>query len=237
MRHLMSAVIMGAALAGGSYASEISTTPLSRQTEDWWKKRFEEKKEQAEKGECPYVFMGDSITHGWDNTTRLANNFPEMKIVNVAFSGDRTEQTLWVINNLDWKKVNAKVIMLMIGTNNTGHRNKEQEKPDDTFEGIQAIIKNLREKTPDTKILLLAIFPRGESAADQGRVRNSTVNAMIPTLADNKSVFFMDIGARFLAADGATLPKEIMNDFLHPGDKGYAIWGEAVKAKLEELAK
>ena len=235
MRYLICAGIVGAVLAGSSYASEVSTTPQSKMADGGWKKRFEERKEQAEKGESTYFFMGDSITHGWDS--RLAKHFPEMKIANIGISGDRTEQTLWIIDNLDWKKVNPKVIMLMIGTNNTGHRNREQESPNDTFDGIKAIIKNLREKTPDTKILLLAIFPRGETAGDQARVRNSTVNAMIPTLADNKNVFFMDIGARFLAPDGATLPKDIMPDLLHLSEKGYAIWAEAVKAKLEELAK
>jgi len=236
MKHWMIAILLGAVLAGGIYASEISTTPQSRQSEDWWKQRFDEKKAEAERGDNPYVFMGDSITHGWDNPDRLSAHFPGMKIANLASGGDCTEHTLWIINNINWKKVNAKVIMLMIGTNNTGQRGREQEKPSDTFEGIQAIIKNLRKKTPDTKILLLAIFPRGEMASDQARVRNSMVNAMIPMLADNKSVFFMDINARLLDADGATLSKEIMSDLLHPTNKGYAIWGEAVKAKLEELA-
>ena len=238
MRRLICAFVVGAALAGGGFASEVSTTAASRLTEDWWPKRLAEKKAQAEKGECPYVFMGDSITHGWDSQAEVFNKcFPGMSMVNLGFSGDRTEQTLWVINHIDWTKVNAKVLMLMIGTNNTGHRNREQESPDDTFDGVKAIIKNLREKTPDTKILLLAIFPRGEKASDQARVRNSTVNAMLPTLADDKCVFFMDIGARFLADDGATLIKEVMPDLLHPNGKGYEIWAGAVKAKLEALAK
>jgi len=235
MRHLVCALVMGAVLANSGYASELSTTPKSRMGEEWWKKRFEERKELAEKGECPYVFMGDSITHGWDG--KLEKHFPGMKIANISFGGDRTEQTLWIVDNLDWKKINAKVIMLMIGTNNTGHRNRAEESPQDTFDGIQAIIKNLREKTPDTKILLLAIFPRSATAGDQARVRNATANAMVPTLADNTSVFFMDIGARFLAPDGATLTKDIMPDLLHLNDKGYEIWAEAVKAKLIELAQ
>ena len=236
MRHLVCAVVIGAALTGGSYASEISTTPQHRLGEEWWKKRFEEKQAQAETGECPMVFMGDSITHGWDGQKAVFDkHFPNLRMVNLGFGGDRTEHTLWVINTLDWTKVNAKALMLMIGTNNTGHRGREQESPNDTFDGIKAIITQLREKTPGTKILLLAIFPRGETAADQGRMRNSTVNAMIPTLADNQHVFFMDIGARFLAADGATLPKDIMPDLLHPNGKGYEIWAEAVKAKLNEL--
>ena len=233
MRYLVCALVMGAVMAG--YASELSTTPQSRMGEEWWKKRFAERQEQAEKGESTYLFMGDSITHGWD--AKLDKHFPDMKITNISFGGDRTEQTLWIIDNLDWKKISPKVIMLMIGTNNTGHRNREQESPMDTFDGIKAIIQKLGEKTPDTKVLLLAIFPRSEKAGDEARVRNATANAMVPTLADNQRVFFMDIGPRFLSEDGATLTKEIMPDLLHLSEKGYTIWSDAVKAKLQDLAK
>jgi beta-glucosidase len=95
----------------------------------------------------------------------------------------------------------------------------------------------MKEKTPDTKILLLAIFPRSATDTDQPRVRNDKVNAMIAKLADNKRVFFLDINKKLLEPDGKTLSKEIMPDLLHPNEKGYVIWAEAVKDKLEELAK
>ena len=38
----------------------------------------------------------------------------------------------------------------------------------------------------------------------------------------------MDIGAKFLQPDG-TISKEVMNDFLHLGSKGYDIWAEAIQ--------
>jgi beta-glucosidase len=60
---------------------------------------------------------------------------------------------------------------------------------------------------------------------------------MIAKLADDKRVFFLDINKKLLAEDGTTLSKEIMPDLLHPNEKGYVIWAEAVKDKLEELAK
>ena len=54
--------------------------------------------------------------------------------------------------------------------------------------------------------------------------------------ADDKKVFFLDIGAKFLEADG-TLSKTIMPDLLHPNEKGYQIWTDAIEAKVKELLK
>jgi len=235
----MSLILSVLLIAGIACAEQISTSSTNRLNEGWWKQRFEEKQTQAAQGNWPLVFMGDSITHGWDNAGKTTREkyFAGQRILNLGFGGDRTEHVLWHIDQADWQKIDAKVLMLMIGTNNTGHRKADQEKPEDTVAGIKAILDRLAEKTPQTKILLLAIFPRSEKASDTLRMRNAQVNAVLPTLADNKHVFWMDINARLLEADGATLSREIMPDLLHPREKGYTLWAEAVKPKLDELLK
>src|SRR5262245_8529132 len=48
------------------------------------------------------------------------------------------------------------------------------------------------------------------------------------TLADNKQVFYMDIGSKFLSPDG-TMSAEVMADGLHPTANGYQIWADAIK--------
>ena len=83
------------------------------------------------------------------------------------------------------------------------------------------------------KILLLAIFPRSEKP-DETRQKLATASDLASKEADNKTVFYLDIGAAFLDADG-TLPKDIMPDFLHPNAKGYEIWAEAMEPTLKEL--
>ncbi len=215
-------------------ASTLSTTPLPKQN-DRIQSRFNASKQEA----YPIVFMGDSITHGWEGAGKGVYNkyFGDKKILNVATGGDRTENTLWVIDQLDWKTMSPRVVMLMIGTNNTGHRKLDEESPQDTFDGIKAILERIQKKSPGTKVLMLAIFPR-DKVSDQTRVRNSQVNAMLPTLCDGKNVVWWDINAKLLSPkDGATLSKDIMNDFLHPGPAGYEIWAEAVKDKLESMSK
>jgi lysophospholipase L1-like esterase len=105
-----------------------------------------------------------------------------------------------------------------------------------TADGVKAIVTKLKEKCPGAKILVLAIFPRGATPTDKFRQQNEETNAIIKNLADNKTVFFLDINAKFLEADG-TLSKDIMPDLLHPNDKGYEIWAEAIAPKVKELLK
>jgi lysophospholipase L1-like esterase len=123
-----------------------------------------------------------------------------------------------------------KAIMLMIGTNNSSTLSSAE-----IAEGVGAIVLDMRTRFPAAKILLLAIFPR----ANPGDALRNTVlgvNPIIAKLHDGKNVFYLDIGAKFLAADG-TLPADIMPDKLHPNAKGYEIWAEAVKEPLAALLK
>jgi beta-glucosidase len=56
-------------------------------------------------------------------------------------------------------------------------------------------------------------------------------------LDDQRSVFNLDIGAKFLDDKGVFIPDAFRPDNLHPQARGYDIWGEAVKDKLAELLK
>ncbi|MEM8736832.1 MAG: GDSL-type esterase/lipase family protein, partial [Planctomycetota bacterium] len=150
---------------------------------------------------------------------------------NLGFSGDRTEHVLWRLEDGAVEGMSPKVTVIMIGTNNTGHR---KEKAEYTATGIEAILKQVHERMPDTKVLLLAVFPRGVKPDDELRQINNGVNERIEKLADGRKVHFVDIGDKFLDEDGV-LPKDIMPDALHPNAKGYRIWAEAIEEKLSEL--
>ena len=121
--------------------------------------------------------------------------------------------------------------MLMIGTNNSGAHTAPE-----IAEGIGAVVLELRRNFPNAKILLLAIFPRSVPG-DPIRDKIAEVNRIIARLDDQRNVFFMDIGAKFLDDRGYFLPDAFRPDNLHPQARGYDIWGEAVKAKLAELLK
>lgn len=210
-------------------------------------KRHESFNEISKKGEAPLVFLGDSITQGWGGKGKAVweKYWVPLHAENFGIGGDRTEHVLWRLENGNFDGLKPKEIVLMIGTNNTGHQGRPQKEnnneiyectPEQTAEGVKAILAKLKAKCPGSKILLLAIFPRGETPADKFRQQNEEANKIIKTFADNKTVFFMDIGPKFLTADG-TLSREIMPDLLHPNEKGYEIWSEAIEAKVKELLK
>jgi beta-glucosidase len=100
--------------------------------------------------------------------------------------------------------------------------------------GVKAVVAAIRAKLPDTKILLLGIFPRGEKPDLPQRQQIREVNAAIAPLHDGKHIFFLDIGGKFLQADGA-ISREVMPDCTHPNEKGYEIWAKAIAQPLREL--
>ena len=212
-----------------------SVTPDSRMDQAWWKKRFEEKLALAKQGGWEVVFLGDSITHGWEGGGKevWAQNFGAYKALNLGYGGDRTEHVLWRLDNGELDGYQPKLLVLMIGTNNTGHRPLVQETPEDTAAGIKAILDKIGQKSPATKVLLLAVFPRGAKPDDALRVRNDKVNALIKGYADGQRVIFLDFNKTLLEPDG-TLAKEMMPDFLHPQAKGYALWAQAVLPFIKE---
>src|SRR5205814_824765 len=116
-----------------------------------------------------------------------------------------------------------------LGTNNI-NRNPN----DDIVEGDRLIVEEFKKRQPQAKFLILGIFPRNELSTDPLRASIKEINAKLATFADNKPVFYMDIGDKFLTADG-TLSREIMNDLLHPTVKGYRIWADATFPRVKEL--
>jgi beta-glucosidase len=187
--------------------------------------------ELAKKGDIDLLLVGDSITDLWRNSTETyATYFGKYKVGNFAISGDTTQGVLWGLQNGEGVGFQPKAIMMMIGTNNSGANTGPE-----IAEGVGSIVFELRKDFPNAKILLLAIFPRNAPASPARKV-NADASAIFSKLADNKKVFYMDIGQKFLSPDG-TISTEIMADGLHPTAKGYVIWGDAIKDKLAELMK
>ena len=124
-------------------------------------------------------------------------------------------------------------MMLMIGTNNLRFRGPPNT-PQEISMAIAAIVTRFRAKFPEAKVLLLGIFPRGAEATDPLREPIKQINSLIATLDDGEYVRFMDIGDRFLEPDGS-ISVEVMGDALHPTERGYQIWADAVMPTFREL--
>ena len=199
----------------------------------WWQARHQEKLALAKKGDVDLLFIGDSITQGWENQGKAvwSKYYGKRKALNLGFSGDRTENVIWRLQHGEVEGLSPKVAVLMIGTNNTGHR---LERPLYTAQGVRKIIDTLQAKLPQTKILLLAIFPRSEQPDALHRVHNDKINKLISSYADKENVFFLNINRHMLDKNGV-LSTDIMPDLLHPNEKGYAIWAEKMEPTLKRL--
>jgi lysophospholipase L1-like esterase len=191
----------------------------------------------AKEGKAQLVFLGDSITAGWAGNGKdvWAKAFGQYEPANFGIGGDRTQHVLWRIQNgeLDGG-IKPKTCVLMIGTNNIS-----SDPVEGIAKGVTAIVETIRAKQPQAKILLLAVFPRGDKPTGKLGAYNDKlkqVNAIIAKLDDGKNIFFLDIGSKFPQPDGA-LTKEIMPDFLHLSAAGYQIWADAIGPKLAELMK
>jgi lysophospholipase L1-like esterase len=197
--------------------------------------------ETAKKGDIDLLLDGDSITDWWvqgdENKAMFDKYFGGMKTANFAIAGDTTQGVLWGLHNGEGQGFQPKAIMLMIGTNNTGGTDYAgTSTAAEIAEGVGAVVQEMRTDFPQAKILLLAIFPRGVPG-DSVRDKITHINQIISKLDDQRHVFYMDIGSKFLDDRGYFLPDTFRPDNLHPVAKGYDIWGTAVKDKLAELMK
>ena len=193
---------------------------------------LKDKEALLKKGPIELVFDGDSITDGWRGRGKTVweKNYAKYNTLNLGIGGDRTEHVLWRIEHGELDGISPKALVLMIGTNNSGSPAKA------IAAGIRCDVKAIHEKLPNTKILLLAVFPRSPSAKEPVRHKLQEVNDDISQLNGHDNVTYLDIGPKFLEPDGA-LSKDIMPDYLHPNEKGYEIWAEAIAPTLDELMK
>lgn len=219
-----------------------AVVPVPRKDEFWVKRSesFDKRaKEGAEKGDIGVIFMGDSITQGWEGNGAgiWKDKYAPRGAVNMGIGGDRTQHVLWRlehgnIEGLAKPKSGAapKLVVLMIGTNNSNGKDHSAE---EIAEGIKAVVSRLRERLPESRVLLLGIFPRGEKPNAQ-REKNARAGELASSAADGKWVHYLDIGAAFLEPDG-TLSKDVMPDHLHLSAEGYRRWAEAMEPKMKEL--
>lgn len=210
-----------------------AVVPVMKTGRDWWLPRHEAVLDaiEADGENIGMIFIGDSITHAWE--TRGAQlwqqYYAQRKPLNLGFSGDRTQNVLWRLDNGEIDGINPKIAVVMIGTNNVTDNLKAGEVAD----GIVAVCKRLRAKLPQTKILLLAVFPRDEKITET-RLKVQKINKIISCVADNGSIFYLDISDAFVDGEGI-ISSELMDDFLHPTEAGYLKWAQAMEPMIERL--
>lgn len=218
-----------------------STLVEVTQNRDWknydWATRHRAIVERNQQVKPDILLLGDSITHFWGGQPSDARSrgplsyqkyFGAYKITNIGYGWDRTENVLWRLRHGEVDAIHPRVVMVMIGTNNMNINTTEE-----IAAGVTAICEELHLRLPQSKILLLGIFPRG-ARPDAIRDKIAAVNIELAKLHGTRNITYLDIGKVFLEADGAIAPA-VMNDFLHPTEAGYERWGEAIAQTLKKL--
>ncbi|QTN32759.1 sulfatase-like hydrolase/transferase [Akkermansiaceae bacterium] len=218
------------------YGANASTFPMHRMKEDWWKERWAAKNKEANTREAKaaqVVFLGDSITQAWEEKGKDAwdKHFAPMGALNWGYSGDRTEHLIWRLQNGNIQRINPKAAVILIGTNNTGH---EKRPASETVGAMKSVLDDLAWKWPETKIVLMSVFPRGASKEDPLRIINDEINEQVKALADGKRVHLLDINAKYLDTEG-NLSKDKFPDLLHLNPAAYDTWAGALAPMLKEL--
>lgn len=197
--------------------------------------------DRAKSGPVGLLFLGDSITYQWSKRAPeiWEQYYGKYQPANFGIGGDATQHVLWRIENGELDHIDPKVVVLLLGTNNTASHTAEEILAADT-----KIVNLIRSKLPKTKVLLLAIFPRGPRHPDKNGVPKDDgvarmaiidkVNAGLAKLDDGKNVRFLNINSAFLGPDGK-IPDAIMPDQLHPNEQGYKLWAEAMQPLLSEM--
>jgi len=214
------------------------TTPTKRTVEySWmsvaaWDKMHAEDALVAQYDQVDVLFVGDSITAGWDWPI-WEKNFKPLKAANFGIGGDNTGNVLWRLQHGAIGNIQPKLIVLLIGVNNIGGM---QESPEQAAAGVTKVVQQLQLAWPNSKILLNAVFPFDQVPSSDNRSKVNKLNKIIASLGDNKTTFFKDYGPLLLQKDGSISP-DIMNDFLHPTAKGYQVWADAMTPDIQALIK
>ena len=187
------------------------------------------------KNDISALFLGDSITQGWNDTGKAVwdKYYAPLGAVNYGIGGDSTRQILWRLQNGEVDGIKPKVVVLKIGTNNL-YNDANAGSDEEIAAGIGAIVGLLRQKLPDTKILLLGLLPRQN---DYFTGRTMHINQLIAPLADDKSIRFLDMTAQFQSEPGKVKPELFNRDLLHLSPQGYELWAAAMKPLFDAVMK
>ena len=181
-------------------------------------------------GKYDIEFIGDAITQGWEDAGKNVwqEFYGKRKAINMGVSGDQPQHVLWRIEHSQLDGINAKAAIVLVGTNAADHHT-----PADILEGITAVVNLIRQRQPNTKILLMGLLPQTPTFSDlRGRILQ--INQVLAKMDDGKNIFFFDIGPQLIADDGS-LPPEMMRDFQHPGEAGYRVWASAIEPRLKKI--
>lgn len=221
---------------------EITQNPAALSVKgegEWWIERHQTILSRLEK-DPELILIGNSIFHSLDNENRQEvweKYLDQYRAVNMGFSGDRTENVIWRLQNGSIDNINPKVAVILIGTNNTdGNHYLNISTPEELAGGIWKICEIVQEKLPDTKILIMGILPYGYKPNHRNNINKAT-NSLVSRFPDkNPHISYVEISQIYLDNEGK-VNNELMPDYLHPNPAGHLLMFEALEKDIAKLMK
>jgi len=191
------------------------------------------KEVEANKGPVDVLLVGDSITMQWDGA--WTKHFPKLKTVNIGIGGDKTQNVLWRLDHGGVAGLEPRLIVLLIGNNNMFFT--PETGIEAVAQGIKMCVANLREKFPNTPVVVVKIFPAhapGVRFYEDIKKTNAALDAL--KLDSDPKVTVLDLWNDMVNADG-TLKKDLFKpDNIHlTQDGGYELYARKLKPVVEKL--
>jgi len=218
-----------------------TTTPMTQNRDHAiydWQTRHEAVLEYNRTHKPDIVIIGDSIIHYWGGEPMAPKawaadvwnrTFAGWTVENLGFGWDRTENVLWRINHGELSGISPKLIIIKIGTNNSGINSAE-----DIADGIEAVCERAHEVQPHAKILLLGILPRRDESPSRPVITDRVNQILQARLAKVSWICYRDFGARFRDSDG-NVKASLFADGVHPNHAGYELLGDSIHQEIVRI--
>jgi lysophospholipase L1-like esterase len=193
-----------------------------------WMDYHERYVQEAKKGDIDVLFLGASIVAQAGAQESLKDKFGTLRVGTFGIPSDQTQNLLWRVRNGELDGISPRYVVIMVGGNNP-------ESPKLVAEGIRSIVSEVRNRLPNSDVLLYGVFPR-EQFPGQKRSQILSLNSILKTFDDQKAVHFIDITNQLLDKNGI-LTQEMAPDFVHPSAKGFGIWFDSIVSHVQQNSR
>jgi lysophospholipase L1-like esterase len=195
-----------------------------------WQQHHERLLHASNRASARVIFLGDSITEAWGVAPAFREYFSKYSPLNLGLAGDTTQNVLWRIEHGALDGTHPQVVVLLIGINNLAGGFS----PEQTSDGVRAIVAAVQTHLPAACVLLLAILPARQEPANPLRQRIQDANRLLANIAKPGRVELHDLGSVLLEPDG-TISKSTTRDFVHPTPEGFERLSRAMAPLLDSL--
>lgn len=188
---------------------------------------FEAQDKASMPAEGAILLTGSSSIARWNDQAAAA--LAPLSVIPRGFGGSVMGDVLHYLDRvaLAYK---PRAILIYEGDNDTAFH-----LPEDKIVGqFEEIVAKVHAALPETRIYALSVKPSVSRLDVWPAAQN--VSARLESIAKSDPlVYYIDVAAPFMKADGTVMTDIFVEDNLHLNDKGNVIWGKAIKAGLMKV--